>query len=155
MSFSQSKWRRDKYHNEPEWAENIKKQSRKYRKEHPGKDTKYQRRMHKKYPQKRMFLHARNRASKRGIVFNLMSWKDLPGVPDICPVLGIKIRVISGTGHYPNAPSLDRIDASKGYEIGNLRMISRRANELKSNASPQEMILLGKDGKRLLRRRKT
>lgn len=66
---------------------------------------------------------------------------------DICPILGIPIRWYAGSGtgkHHPNSKSLDRIDSSQGYIKGNVQIISWRANDLKSNATLEELITLGK-----------
>lgn len=99
-----------------------------------------------------LFMRARQRARETGIIFKLSSWHDLPPIPKICPVLGIPIRWVVGRGHVRYTPSLDRIDSLRGYEVGNLRIISRRANTLKADATAKELILLGRDGQRLLRR---
>ena len=80
-----------------------------------------------------------------------MTLGDVPPIPEFCPVLPwIKIRIATGEGKRSDSPSIDRIDSSKGYEIGNVRIISMRANMLKMNATPEEMVALGEDGKRLL-----
>lgn len=54
--------------------------------------------------------------------------------PTHCPILGLKLdKNIGRPG--PNSPSIDRINNKKGYVIGNIRIISYHANELKNNAS--------------------
>ena len=40
---------------------------------------------------------------------------------------------------------IDRIDSSKGYVKGNVRVISKRANTLKNNATIEELELVLKD----------
>lgn len=62
--------------------------------------------------------------------FNITE-EDIP-VPKCCPILGIPLRF--GEGRViDNTPSVDRIDNSKGYIKGNVRVISHRANKLKSD----------------------
>lgn len=63
-------------------------------------------------------------------------------IPTVCPVLGIPITIASGLGSKPGAPSLDRIDNTKGYIKGNVRVISSRANRLKADATLDELILI-------------
>jgi hypothetical protein len=46
-------------------------------------------------------------------------------------------------------PSLDRIDNNKGHVKGNVRMISYRANVLKSDATVEELTLVLADLKRI------
>jgi hypothetical protein len=42
------------------------------------------------------------------------------------------------------SPSLDRIDNNKGYIKGNVEVISWKANIMKSNASPEELVEFAK-----------
>lgn len=84
----------------------------------------------------RMLQEARVRASKRGMEFNILP-SDVE-IPERCPALGIVIEVGSGR-RADCSPSLDRVDTSRGYVRGNVRIISWRANRLKSDASLQEL----------------
>lgn len=79
---------------------------------------------------------ARKRANKKGLDFDITL--DDVVIPEVCPVLGIPIFVSEGYNR-DNSPSLDRIDNTKGYVKGNVRVISWRANSLKRDASIEEM----------------
>ena len=63
-----------------------------------------------------------------------------------CPVFGIALdwSCMRGNGSkpLPNSPSLDRIDPERGYVKGNVKIISFRANLIKSDASPSELKLV-------------
>lgn len=89
---------------------------------------------------------ARQRAKLRGLPFSL-TIEDLPStLPETCPVLGIAIYSnVGGRSTKPHSPSLDRIVPTLGYVKGNVRIISHRANELKSNATVDELRLILKD----------
>lgn len=52
-------------------------------------------------------------------------------MPEVCPILGIKLTMNKGR-HKSNSYSLDRVDNSKGYILGNIQVISFEANTLKS-----------------------
>ncbi len=62
-------------------------------------------------------------------------------VPSICPALGIPI---SFDLERDNFPSVDRIDPNKPYEVGNIAIISYRANMIKSVGSLNEHLLISK-----------
>lgn len=81
-----------------------------------------------------MFYDARKRAQHMGLPFDLDP--DLIEVPDRCPVLGTEMR--SG-GPRDSAPTLDRVIPSLGYIRSNVRVISFRANRLKSDATVDEL----------------
>jgi hypothetical protein len=59
-------------------------------------------------------------------------------IPDKCPYLNLPF----GDGEM--APSLDRIDSTKGYIKDNIRVISRLANRMKTNATEEELIQFAK-----------
>lgn len=59
-------------------------------------------------------------------------------IPDSCPVLGIPIFHGDGT-HSNHSPSVDRFDNNKGYTKDNIKVISRRANCLKNDATIDEL----------------
>jgi hypothetical protein len=89
-----------------------------------------------------MHSRAKSRAKKRGTEFNID--KSDIDIPIICPILGIPIikeyKKGKKNGPTPNSPSLDRVDNSKGYVKGNIRVISHKANTMKHNATKEELI---------------
>lgn len=80
----------------------------------------------------RMLTAAKDRSRLRGLDFNL----DLEDIvtPSHCPILGVEMVI---KGRY--APSLDRIDPLRGYIKGNVQVISRKANVMKNDATPEEL----------------
>lgn len=90
-------------------------------------------------PEKKMLRRARSRAKERGHEFNL-ELSDIR-IPTHCPVLGTELVVHKGrSGGNPNSPALDRIDNNMGYVKGNVMVVSHRANMMKVDASPEELI---------------
>ncbi len=69
-------------------------------------------------------------------------------VPEVCPVLGIKLEKAYGR-MADNSPSLDRVRPELGYVKGNVRVISQRANRLKCDATAAELKLVYEDLLRL------
>ena len=89
--------------------------------------------------EKKMLRRARSRAKERGLEFDI----DLSDIhiPTHCPVLGIELVAHKGrSGGNPNSPALDRIDNTKGYVKGNVMVVSHRANMMKVDASPEELL---------------
>lgn len=91
----------------------------------------------KEISMKRMLAGAKQRAKEKGLMFNL-HYDDIQ-TPNLCPVLRIPlIPSIDGT-YSDNSPSLDRKVPYLGYVKGNVKVISMRANALKSNATSAEL----------------
>lgn len=64
-----------------------------------------------------------------------------------CPVLGVTLTW--GEGDFSNSPSIDRVDSTKDYTPDNCRVICRRANTIKSDATLRELALVFADALRL------
>ena len=93
--------------------------------------------------EKKMLRRAKARAKERGLDFNL-ELSDI-SIPKICPVLGLELICHEGrSGGQPNSPALDRIDNNKGYIKGNIMVVSHRANMMKVDASPEELVMFAK-----------
>ncbi len=87
----------------------------------------------------KMLSRAKQRAKEKGHEFNL-ELSDIV-IPSHCPVLGIELICHKGRpGGNPESPALDRIDNTKGYVKGNVMVVSHRANMMKVDASPEELI---------------
>lgn len=78
----------------------------------------------------RLWIAARNRAEAKGIEFTIKI-SDIV-IPAVCPVFGTAL----------SQPSIDRFDNAKGYTPENIRIISRRANTIKSDATRSEILAI-------------
>lgn len=87
---------------------------------------------------------AKKRAKENGVTF-LLTVHDIPDVPSECPVLGIAIKPNIKAGPLDSSPSLDKLVPSLGYVPGNVRIISNRANRIRSDATAKELMLIAKD----------
>jgi hypothetical protein len=86
----------------------------------------------------KMWRRAKNRAAEKGLEFDI-EVSDII-IPDICPILGIPIKENKGkSGAYPDSPSLDKIDPTKGYIKGNVQVVSQMANMMKYNATQDQL----------------
>lgn len=107
----------------------------------------YNKNLRLKNRERLMLNHIRYRAKKLGLEFNL-DISDIE-IPEYCCVLNLKLDKGVGNGQQPNSPSIDRIDCKKGYVKGNIRIISHRANRIKTDASFEEIEKLYQDAKNL------
>jgi hypothetical protein len=123
--------------------ERAKKRERRYR-----KDSKFRakvRASHRRWIHthfRNTLLHnAKTRAKKQSARFSI-TLADIV-VPKRCPVLGIKLVRNKGKVRF-NSPTLDRIRPGRGYVKGNVLVVSQRANTIKSNATPEQILKVGK-----------
>lgn len=91
---------------------------------------------HAKNPEKVMLNSARNRAKRDGCPCTITK-ADIV-IPEFCPLLGIRLS----RNKTDASPSLDKIRPELGYVPGNVWVISKRANTIKSNATPEELQML-------------
>lgn len=82
-----------------------------------------------------LYTTAKKRAKKQGIEFTIE--KDDIKVVDKCPITGVAMSRYRGTLEHESY-SLDRVDSTKGYVPGNVRVISWFANLAKSRLTLQE-----------------
>ena len=118
-----------------------------------------------KCPFKKWFDGKKGRAKRDGIEFTIKP-TDMPSVniretiteargrkytsweaieyPKVCSKWGIELNWgMSGVSEY-NSPSLDRIDPTKGYIPGNVRIVSQSYNGAKSSCPPDEWDVIEK-----------
>jgi len=116
--------------------ERIQEWNRKYREANKEKRREYDREWRKANIELSKLYSSKRRAEKEGLPFDLKI-EDLE-VPEKCPILGLELKVGSDSS-LEVSPSLDRIVPELGYVKGNIRVISGRANRLKSDASIEEL----------------
>lgn len=110
--------------------------SREYYEANKEKKREYNREYRDANVEMAMWHSSKKRAKKRGLPFDL-TIEDIE-VPEKCPILGLELKVGSESSR-EISPSLDRIVPELGYVKGNIRVISLRANRLKSDASIEEL----------------
>ena len=104
----------------------------------PEKRTAIQRRYQFKHYYGILLKKAKLRAGLAALPFAIHE-RDL-AISICCPWLDIPLQI---HGPADNRPTLDRVDNSKGYVVGNVEVISWRANRLKSNATLAELEKMG------------
>lgn len=90
---------------------------------------------------------AKIRAKRYGLEFTITK-ADI-SIPAVCPILGIPLVFGAGNGKaQAGSVTIDRINNALGYIPENIQIISWRANALKRDATPAELIALGEYAKR-------
>lgn len=129
------------YRSAPNYSERQAKSRRDWYYANRDYQLRYFRERTEKFPRERMVMRARERADKEGLPFDLTA-EDLE-MPTHCPALGIPL--VMGTGKPGDgSPSLDRIVPELGYVKGNVRVISYRANTIKQDATPDEILAVAR-----------
>lgn len=95
-------------------------------------------------PEAHILNRTRASAKNRGLEFNL-TLDDIV-IPEVCPYLGIPLtQRLDGNGRSWSSASVDRMDPTKGYVKGNIEIISTKANTMKNNASPEELLMFAQN----------
>lgn len=94
---------------------------------------------HAKYPHKAAYNDTRKRARKIGVDFDLTyaQYENIIESTPFCPMLGLPLE--RGGDRY-TSPSIDRIDNTKGYVLGNIRCTSTLFNNMKGKMSDDELV---------------
>ena len=83
-----------------------------------------------------LYKNIKSRCKRMGREFSI-ELEDIL-IPEKCPVFGFNLKR-EDRETWMFAPSVDRIDSSKGYIKGNVTVVSRRANILKRDATLEEL----------------
>ena len=83
-----------------------------------------------------LYKNIKSRCKRIGREFSI-ELEDIT-IPEKCPVFGFDLKR-EDRQTWMCAPSVDRIDSSKGYIKGNITVVSRRANILKKDATLEEL----------------
>ncbi len=118
------------------YRKNAEKIRRKDRIRH-NSDPERHKRYRERHPLGNMLTGARRRAKRDGVPFSITE-KDLYPLPKYCPILEIELDY-NRTKLGNNSPSLDKIIPSLGYVLGNVCIISNRANQKKSDFTLKEL----------------
>lgn len=87
------------------------------------------------------YHNAKGRAKKLGISFDLTKEWLITNASTHCPLLGIEL-IYNAETSVPNCASIDRVDSLRGYTLDNCKIISFKANRIKSNATLEEIEIL-------------
>src|SRR3990167_7218803 len=87
---------------------------------------------------KKILWKAKETAKNKNLEFNIEICDII--IPEYCPFLGIRLTHELGKGQLQANSSIDRIDPKKGYIKGNVQIISRLANSMKSNATKEQLL---------------
>lgn len=100
--------------------------------------SEYQKDYNMRHPERYILSHIKSNAKIKGTEFSL-TIEDIV-IPEYCPILGVKLSPTGSSKHDLYAPSVDRIDNSKGYIKGNIQIVSRKANIMKNCATNEELL---------------
>ena len=93
-----------------------------------------------------IYHSAKARAKQKLLPFTI-TLSDV-SIPLVCPILGISLQV-NEKHMKDNSPTLDRIYPEKGYVPGNVVVVSLRANRIKNDCTPDDLIRMGQRFKEL------
>jgi hypothetical protein len=91
-------------------------------------------------PWYRLWAGAKTRSDKKNLPFTIQPTDvyDLVADLEVCPVLGIPL-CWTNDKMKDDSPTLDRMVPSLGYVVGNIAVISQKANRIKTDANSEEL----------------
>lgn len=85
---------------------------------------------------------AKARAKLAGIPFNLTSEYINSITPDCCPVFDTPFTFIGNKKPTPESATLDRLKPENGYTVGNVVVVSMKANTIKNAYTSQDIRIV-------------
>ena len=93
-------------------------------------------------PRRRLWGSSKSNSKAKGILHTIKPG-DIP-LPKTCRYLGVLIDYRRagerGSLRSWNAPSIDRIDSTRGYVLGNIQVITDLANRMKQDATIKQLV---------------
>ena len=143
------------YYSRPEVKKRKNEYMREYMKEYSSRpenrERKRQRdRLHNRTTIAGKLRRIKSRSKEINVEFNLTKeyLESIYPTDGMCPLLNIALNWHSPPKH-DSTPSLDRIDNSEGYIKGNVQWVSWRANRCKNDATPDELLMLAQNYKKI------
>lgn len=115
---------------QPEW----------YKEREPGYGQKHRAKLLSSRPWAYLLKSRQADAAKRGIAFELTDEWARARWTGRCEITSIAFRINGKRGPSPFSPSIDRIDANKGYAQDNARFVLWGCNALKGVGSDIDML---------------
>lgn len=127
--------------------EKAREKSRQWKEENPAKAREAVRRWELANPARKLFLSCRGNAKARGLECTITFEMVEPMLaPMVCAATGLSLSLErdGSTRANPWAPSIDRIDCSKGYVPGNVRIVCCAFNLMRNEWSDDVVLALAK-----------
>jgi signal recognition particle GTPase len=124
--------------------ERINERCKKYNKENKEKLNAQRKKYREEDRGRHMAQQIRYRANEKNLPYDLDAdyLKSIWPEDNKCPALGLEFSK-PGEGLKENSSSLDRLVPELGYVKGNVAIVSMLANQIMSNATPDQVIAVG------------
>lgn len=116
-----------RYHEDPEFRQKVLEKGRQYYHENKSARDHAKQKWNEENREYVLWYTAKRRAIKAGVPFDIEP-SDIV-IPETCPMLGGPITT----------PSIDRVVNSLGYVKGNVCVVEKNNNRLKSNATVEQL----------------
>lgn len=134
----QERYLKDKLN--PEFRQKLNAEKREKYKENSTLEIERRTKYFVEHPEKYLLTTIKSRCKRDNIKFNLTE-KDFDKLPTHCPVFNIPLERNLGKRKWSKyALSVDKIQPDLGYVSGNIQILSRLANNMKSEATPEELL---------------